>query len=221
MKKFVFFICIFLSLNIFLSAEGNVSFILKRLHKKYDNVKTFKSEFIQISYFKSANILQKYEGTLYLKRPEMMRWDYTSPEVQSIISNGKKIWYYYPGDNQVNVGKLSKGTESYEMNLIFMILKGIKKIEDEFSCSLIEGKDNRNFYYLQLIPKKAGITIKKVILTISKKDFEIKQSHVFYINGDIIKLILKKSWKNIKIDDSLFNFVPPAGVQVFEIPTMR
>ncbi len=221
MKKVVFFICIFLLSNIFLSAKTNVNFILKNLHKKYDNIKTFKSKFIQISYFKSANILQKYEGILYLKRPEMMRWDYTSPEVQSIISNGKKIWYYYPGDNQVNVGKLSTGKESYEMNLIFMILKGIKKIEDEFNCSLIEGKDNKNFYYLQLIPKKPGITIKKVILTISKKNFEIKQSHVFYINGDIIKLILKKSWINVKLNSSLFNFIPPAGVQIFEIPTMK
>ncbi len=211
---------LFLTSNLF-SGNNEIKTVLENLHKKYDNVTTFKSEFVQISFFKSANILQKYEGVLYLKRPDMMRWDYTSPDVQSIISNGKKIWYYYPEDNQVNVGNLSTGKENYETNLIFMILKGIKKIEDEFNFKLIEGKDNKNFYYLQLLPKKIGVSIKKIILTISKKDFEIKQSHVFYINGDIIKLIFKKTKKNINVDDSFFNFIPPAGVQVFEIPTMK
>ena len=59
----------------------------------------------------------------------------------------------------------------------------------------------------------------KVILTIDKKTFEIKQSHVFYINGDIIKLIISNPELNVKIDNSLFNFKPPAGVEVFQIPT--
>ena len=218
MKYFIFFI-LFSSLVILHASNNEIKLVIKNLHKKYDNVTSFKSDFIQISYFKTANILQKYKGTLYLKRPDKMRWDYTEPEVQSIISNGKKIWYYYPGDNQVNVGNLSKGKESYEMNLIFMILKGIKKIEDEFKLTLIEGKDNKNFYYLQLIPKNPSATIKKIILTINKKNFEIQQSHVFYINGDIIKLILTNSKVNVKIDNSFFNFKPPAGVEVFQIPT--
>ena len=122
MKYFIFFI-LFLSLVTLHESNNEIKLVIKNLHKKYDNVTSYKSDFIQISYFKTANILQKYKGTLYLKRPDMMRWDYTEPEVQSIISNGKKIWYYYPGDNQVNVGNLSKGKESYEMNLIFMILK--------------------------------------------------------------------------------------------------
>ncbi len=213
---FIFFIFFVSNVN-----GANVKFVIKNLHKVYDNVKTFKSEFVQYSYFKSINMLQKYEGILYLKRPNMMRWDYTEPEVQSIISNGKKIWYYYPADNQVNVGILSKGKNSNEVNLIFMILRGIKKIEEEFYTSLIKGNDNKNFYYLELIPEKPGVTIKKIILTISKKNFEIKQSHVFYLNGDIVKLILKKSWKNVKLDDSMFNFNPPPGVQVFNIPTSK
>ena len=218
MKKIFIFILLALNFNLY---GENINFILDNLHKKYDNITTFQSDFTQISYFKSANILQKYKGKLYLKRPEMMRWDYTEPEVQSIISNGEKIWYYYPEDNQVNVGKLSKGKDSYEMNLIFMILRGIKKIEDEFNCSLIEGKDNKNYFYLQLIPKNVAVSIKKIILTISKSDFSIKQSHVFYINGDIVKLIIKNSKLNPEIKDSLFNFKPPAGVQIFNIPTFK
>ncbi len=97
----------------------NSKFIIEKLHSVYDNVTTFKCNFTQYSFYKSANLLEEYHGTLYLKRPSFMRWDYTLPEVQSIISNGKKIWYYYPKENQVNVGRLTKN--SNEMDLIFII----------------------------------------------------------------------------------------------------
>ncbi len=218
MKKI--FILIFLLLLTLNSFSLNSKYVIEMLHKNYDNIKTFKSNFVQFSYFKSVNMLQKYEGVLYLKRPNFMRWDYTYPEVQSIISNGEKIWYYYPSENQVNVGKLSKKSPN-EINLIFMILKGVKKIEDEFNYSLIEGNDNKNFYYLQLIPKNPTTLIEKIILTIKKNTFEITQSHVFYTNGDIVKLIIKNPQKNVKIKDSFFNFTPPPGVEVYKIPTMQ
>ena len=216
MKK-IFLVISFFQLFVLKGYCVSSKFVIEKLHSVYDNVTTFKCSFVQYSFYKSANLLEEYHGTLYLKRPSFMRWDYTLPEVQSIISNGKKIWYYYPKENQVNVGKLSKN--SNEMNLIFMILRGIGKIEDEFNYSLIQGKDNKNFYYLQLIPKNPAVLIRRIILTIDKKNFNICQTHIFYVNGDIVKLIIKNPEFNINLENSLFNFIPPPGVEVYKIPT--
>ena len=219
MKKFLFFIAVFLCVNsLFAGAENrNLNNILNILHSNYDNVSTFQADFKQVSFFKAVNQLQEYHGTVYLKRPDKMRWDYLQPEQQSIISNGKTIWYYYPGENQVSYADLTG--ESKEKNLIFILLEGVSKVEKKFNISLIEGKDNKHYFYLQLIPKSPNTEFNKIILTISRKTGFIKISHVFYVNGDIAKVVFEKSKLNIPIKDSFFNFVPPPGCETFKIPT--
>ena len=221
MKKFLFFIAIFLCVNSLFAGEKNqnLKHILNILHLNYDNVSSFQSDFKQVSFFKAVNQLQEYHGTVYLKRPDKMRWDYFKPEQQSIISNGKTIWYYYPGENQVSYAELTG--ESKEKNLIFILLEGVYKVEKKFNTSEIEGKDNEHYYYLQLVPREPNTEFNKIILTLSKKTGLIKTSHVFYINGDIAKVIFEKSKLNIAIKDSFFNFVPPPGCEVFKIPTHR
>ncbi len=191
--------------------------VLINLHKNYDNVTSFKAEFKQISFFKSVNSVQEFKGILYLKKPDKMKWDYISPEPQLIVSNGKKIWYYYPKDNQVNVGILSKNNK--EKNLIFMLLDGISKVEEQFNMKLVKGKDNKHFFYLQLTPKNPNTLFDKIILTIDRSNFFIKKSYIFYLSGDIAKLILEKTYLNIKLKDTVFNFKAPPGSEVFKIPS--
>ena len=218
MKRLFFLIFIFFGVSLNLSASNNaLSMVIDNLHKKYDNISTYKADFVQVNFFKAVNQVQKFSGTLYLKKPDKMRWDYVKPEVQSIISNGKKIWYFYPEENQANYADLSG--KSKENSLIFMLLEGIKKVESTFYMRLISGNENNKFFYLQLLPKKPNTEIKKVILTVSKKDFSIKVSHVFYATNDISKVIFKNVSLNIKLDDSFFNFTPAPGCEVFKIPS--
>ncbi len=220
MKKILFMIIYFLViLNIYAEDNNSLKIILTQLHKNYDNITTFKADFTQYSFFKAVNQVQKFSGTLYLKKPDKMKWDYISPEQQIIMSNGKKMWYYYPADNQVNIGTLSKSSK--QKNLIFMLLDGIKKVENEFNLKLIKGKEDKKFYYLQLTPKKPNTLFDKIILTIGKDNFNITTSHVFYLSGDIAKIIFKKVFLNIELNDNFFNFKLPPGVEVFKIPSYR
>ena len=207
------------TLNIYAESNNNLKTVLTQLHKNYDNITTFKADFTQYSFFKAVNQVQKFKGILYLKKPDKMKWDYTSPEKQVIMSNGGKIWYYYPADNQVNVGTLSKSSK--QKNLIFMLLEGIDKVENEFNLKLIKGKEDEKFYYLQLLPEKPNTLFDKIILTIRKENFNITTSHVFYLSGDIAKVVFKKVFLNIKLNDNFFNFKTPPGVEVFKIPSYK
>ncbi len=216
MKKIIliFLICY---VNFAFASELTVNFVLKNLHKNYDNVTSFKAEFKQISFFKSVNSVQEFKGTLYLKKPDKMRWDYTFPETQLIVSNGEKIWYYYPKDNQVNVGNISKNNK--EKNLIFMLLDGITKVEKQFNITMVKGKNNKDYIYLQLLPKKPNTLFDKIIITLYRKNFKIAKSYIFYLTGDISKLIFLKTYLNVKLSNAFFNFKPPAGCEVFQMPS--
>ncbi len=221
MKKFSYIVlmyifCLFFTQEAF-STDNTLTLIIEKLHSNYDSVTSFKADFKQISFFKSVNVVQEFHGTLYLKKPDKMKWDYNFPEPQLIVSNGEKIWYYYPKDNQVNVGVLSKNNK--EKNLIFMLLDGFKKVEQQFNIKLVKGEDNQDFFYLQLIPKKPNTLFEKIILTVAKSNYNIMKSYIFYLSGDIAKLILKRTFKNIEFKDNFFDFKAPAGCEIFKIPS--
>ena len=42
-------------------------------------------------------------GVVYLKKGGKLRWEYTQPTPQEIVSDGKTLWVYTPALNQVNV----------------------------------------------------------------------------------------------------------------------
>ena len=41
-------------------------------------------------------------GTLKIKPPGRMRWDYRDPEEKTFVSDGKTFYFYVPADRQVN-----------------------------------------------------------------------------------------------------------------------
>ena len=41
-------------------------------------------------------------GTVQIKKPGRMRWDYTTPEKKMFVSDGRKIYSYIPADKQVD-----------------------------------------------------------------------------------------------------------------------
>ena len=48
-------------------------------------------------------------GTVVIKRPGRMRWVYTAPERKEFVSDGTKIYAYFPADKQVIVSPAPTG----------------------------------------------------------------------------------------------------------------
>ena len=60
-----------------------------------------KANFVQIYRTDERAPSREEAGILYLKKPGKMRWEYTRPEVKLFLSDGKRIFFYVPQDNQV------------------------------------------------------------------------------------------------------------------------
>src|SRR3990172_476066 len=71
----------------------------------YARLADLKADFTQQAFNKSLGQTIKAEGTVYLKRPGKMRWEYHAPAPQQIVSDGQSLWVYTPELNQVNVGE--------------------------------------------------------------------------------------------------------------------
>ncbi|MBT8351069.1 MAG: outer membrane lipoprotein carrier protein LolA [Deltaproteobacteria bacterium] len=186
--------------------------IMDKVEKKYDVV-DFSSYFIQESTMKAMDITDVASGTIFVKRPGMMRWEYDKPDRQTIITDGKKLWVYKPDDKQVMIGKApsffgdGKGAG---------FLSDMKLIREKFTV-YFEKINNEHDYVIKLLPKEQTIGIAKIYLAISKTTFKIKKiiTQNEYEDENVIELINSKF--NLNLDKSLFRFIVPEGTDVIRM----
>jgi outer membrane lipoprotein carrier protein len=193
----------------------SVDQILDRVEKKYTNSK-FAADFIQKSTIKAMNITDIATGKVYIKYPGMMRWEYEKPDRQIIITDGDKLWIYRPEDNQVMTGKAptffrdGKGAS---------FLSDVRLIRQKFDISLEPGRPEESdlFYHLKLIPREKTLDISQIRLMVSKKTFNVLQVTTLNFYGDETRIDLINFAFGMEMDDSLFSFTIPQGVDVIQI----
>ena len=189
--------------------------ILEQVETKYANSK-FSADFIQKSTIKAMDITDMANGRVYIQYPGMMRWEYEKPDQQIIITDADKLWIYRPADNQVMTGKAptffrdGKGAS---------FLSDIRLIRKKFHISLEQGpaEERDLFYHLKLIPREKTLDISEIRLLVSKKSFHVLQVTTLNFYGDETRIDLLNFAFGGDLDDSLFRFEIPKGVDVIQI----
>src|SRR5437773_11797416 len=80
------------------AAEPSPAELAEALQRKYTAVRGFSADFT--NEFRDG-VLKKRSverGTLYVKKPGKMRWDYKTPEEKHFVSDGAKMYTYMPQD---------------------------------------------------------------------------------------------------------------------------
>jgi outer membrane lipoprotein carrier protein len=197
------------------SANLSVDHILDRVENKYANSK-FSANFIQKSTIKAMDITDLASGKVYIKYPGMMRWEYEKPDRQIIITDADKLWIYRPEDNQVMTGKAptffrdGKGAS---------FLSDIRLIRQKFDISLEDGEQGESdlFYHLKLVPLEKTMDISAIRLMVSKQTFNVLQVITQNFYGDETRIDLINSAFGVNLDDTMFSFKIPEGVDVLQI----
>jgi outer membrane lipoprotein carrier protein len=186
--------------------------ILTGMETRYSG-KGFSVLFFQESMLKAMQISDTAEGRLTVKRPGKMRWEYTLPDPQTIITDGKSMWIYRPADNQVMVGKApsffggGKGAG---------FLSDIRQVRKSFRVAVLPG-DDENHYRLKLTPKQPTPDIAEIFLWVAKASFQVDQVVTLNSYGDETKISLSKYQFNLEPKESLFSFDIPDGVDVVQM----
>ena len=70
--------------------------LARSLQQRYQGIKDFSADFVH-SYRGGVLKTQSQErGTVNVKKPSRMRWNYTTPEKKEFVSDGLKIYSYIP-----------------------------------------------------------------------------------------------------------------------------
>ena len=186
--------------------------IMNRIETRYDVPGIF-VRFQQTTTLKALDITDLAEGRIYIKKPGRMRWEYDSPEKQSIITDGDTLWIYRPEDNQVMIGKAAA---FFGEGMGGVFLSDITAIRKHFKIELT-GVNTAGDYELKLTPVKASGSIQTVFITVSKDTFNLMGVVTVNAYDDETRLTFEDPKFDQDLPDSFFEFSPSEGMEVLPL----
>lgn len=193
-------------------AGDTIDEIIAGVESRY-NVPGFSAEFDQESILKAMAVTDTASGTLMVRQPGKMRWEYLVPDPQTIITDGNDLWVYRPDENQVMVGKapafFGKGKGAG-------FLSNIKIIRKSFQISQ-EPETDPTLYRLKLVPNKSSADLMEMKLDIVKKSFDLVRIITFNVYGDETRIELKNFDFTKPPPEESFRFVVPEGADVVQM----
>ena len=194
---------------------------LERLAAKtqdiYEKTTDLKAHFIQEVTIKSMKKTEQEEGTVWIKNPKMMLWDYTKPKEKKLVINAKKAWLYVAEDKMVYV---QNSDDVYRSRMAVKFLSGIGKLSEDFQLRFSKENptDEEGNYLLTLTAKEKGSGIDRLHLTVDGRTFQIIQCRFADDYGNTTRLRFSDIRTNTGVPDKFFTFSTPAGVEVVNMP---
>jgi outer membrane lipoprotein carrier protein len=191
--------------------------LIAKAQDRYEKTEDLKARFVQEVTIKSMNKTDREEGVVYVKNPRRMLWIYSKPKAKKLIINPKKAWIYIPDER---VAYIQDTENIYKSRLAVKFLSGIGKLGEDFhvSFSRPDSVDGSGNYLLTLSPKVTDTGIDKLHLTIDKDSYQIIQCSFTDLYGNITRIRLINIKINNNLPDNLFNFKPPSGVEIYNMP---
>jgi len=185
--------------------------VVRDLEAAYSRMTDLRAEFTQTAFNKSLNQTIPAQGTVYLKKGGRLRWEYTEPTPQEIVSDGRKLWVYTPALNQVNVGDAPEALAGPAGSF----LAGLGRLRAEFDVRFLnpaQPKDDGGNWVLDLTPKQPLPTLARLILAVDAKTWELRTAVVYDQFENTVTMRFAKVAINSSLPDGLFTFVTPKGV---------
>jgi outer membrane lipoprotein carrier protein len=195
------------------NSSPDVHAIAQAVDNHYNHLQTLQTDFVET--YRGAGIERTESGSLWLKKPGKMRWEYRSPKEKLFLSDGKDAWFYLPGDRQVRRTSVKK-LDDLRSPLGFLLGKTrLEKELDGLSLAPDVAPVTPGNLVLRGVPKAMADRIGEVILEITP-DRRIVRIQFEEVDEAVTEYRFSEQKENAAISDQRFKFTPPAGVEVME-----
>jgi outer membrane lipoprotein carrier protein len=196
-----------------LHAQTDVHAIAEKVDQRYNRMQTLQAQFSET--YSGAGMTRHESGTLELKKPGRMRWDYTEPRPKMFMTDGNTAWFYVPGEKQARRAPVK---DLGDLKSPLRYLLGKTKLEKEFIGLAIDPNAkpaNAGDIVLRGVPKGMQERVSQALLEVTL-DGLITRIVVEEMDGSVTEFRFLQQKENVQLADQQFKFVPPAGVEVIQ-----
>ncbi len=191
----------------------DVHAIAQAVDNRYNRLQTLQAEFTET--YSGAGIERTESGSLWLKKPGKMRWEYRSPREKLFLSDGKDAWFYLPGDRQVRKSSVKK-LDDLRSPLGFLLGKTrLEKELDGLSVAPDVAPVTPGNTMLRGVPRAMANRVNEVVLEVTP-DYHIARIQFEEADESVTEYRFSEQRENAAIADQLFRFSPPPGVEIVD-----
>jgi outer membrane lipoprotein carrier protein len=200
-----------LLLSILMLTSVGISFAKSGADSLQSHLQSYKQvsgQFTQIISSEKGNHTQSSTGEFWIKKPSQFRWHYSTPYIQKIISNGRKLWVYDEDLEQVTIKGVSQSIDSSPLAIIL----GSASLDKLFDFVQLE--DNNDLQWLKLTPKTDSSGFEYI--NVGFKSGLLSRMVLQDNFGQTTRLLFTNVTVHTPLDSDLFEFKVPNGADVFD-----
>lgn len=182
--------------------------IIAEVQERLTDYKTFSARFEKKFYWAVLDKQRNREGRIYLSHPDRFRIELQGGDV--IVSDGEAIWSFIERNGQVEVGPY-EGEVKTPWEMFF-------DYSERYTPIAVEENelDGRSCYLLVMVPENEVSVVERMRVWVDRKKWLLLQVEQLEANGNLTTYRLKDHRTNKKIDDEVFSFQVPEGVEVID-----
>ena len=192
---------------------ADVKTVAAAIDTHYNHLHSLQAEFVET--YRGSGMERTESGTLSLKKPGKMRWEYRSPRAKLFVSDGKDAWFYVPDDRQARKTSAKK-LEDIRSPLAFLL--GKTKLEKELQgLSLARDKEplQPGNIVLRGVPQGLSDRISEILIEVTP-EHQIARIVIQEADGPSTEYRFGEMKEDAPMKDAEFQFKVPAGTETVE-----
>ena len=192
---------------------ADVKAVAAAVDAHYNHLRSLEAEFTEV--YRGSGMERTETGTLWLKKPGKMRWEYRSPREKLFVSDGREAWFYVPEDRQARKTEAKK-LEDIRSPLAFLL--GKTKLEKELrglSLAPDVAPIEQGDVVLRGVPPALADRVSEIVLEVTP-EHQIVRIIIQDVDSSTTEYRITGQKEDVRVADGQFDFRPPAGTETVE-----
>ena len=182
--------------------------LVHRVDDHYNHLASLRTSYTE--HYAGMGMDRTESGTLLLKKPGRMRWNYAEPVGKVFVLDGRFGWFYTPGDAQAQRIP-AKQLDDLRSPLRFLL--GHTQLQKELDGLTVTPAGGG--FAIAGVPKGMAERVKLLTLVVTATG-AIDRMRMEEVDGAVTEFTFSRMQENVPVSDADFHFAPPAGVTVVQ-----
>ena len=171
-------------------------------------VTTLAADVTQLIVERGGGLLEESGILMRLRRPDGFYWETIEPFPELIVTDGETLWNYQPDLEQVVIEDWDPGRAELAAQLLNGETGGLA---EEYRLSLVSAPGLKRFELSPLAPDSPY-----GLITIEFLEDELELIRLDNRNGQQTVWRFANLRQNVPLEDALFRFTPPPGIEIVD-----
>jgi outer membrane lipoprotein carrier protein len=197
-----------------------VPLVLERFERFDRDLRTLSAAFRQSVHSEDTGQTQAVAGTLAYLKKDRLRIEHRTPEAQTLVCDGSRVWVWRPANGQVIRSKLEAWKKSQPLAQGLLDFGDYAELLKRYDVTLATvsapAADGHRSLALNLKPRGPGGDF-LLTLRLSTRDFFPFESEL-RVGSISARTVFTDVRFNPELAQTQFQFTPPAGADVLDFP---